>query len=136
MLHWFAKRLNELHKEDRKGEKGFTLIELLVVVIIIGILAAITIPTFLAQRDKAQSSAAKANVRTAATAEQAAYTDTGSYVAVSALGPYGFNAAGAEPAVTGGVLAADPKQYCVASSGGGTSWKMTQALGAPQTGTC
>ncbi len=34
MLQFFGKRLNELHKDDRKGEKGFTLIELLVVVII------------------------------------------------------------------------------------------------------
>jgi type IV pilus assembly protein PilA len=70
MLHTLRRRAEE--------EKGFTLIELLVVILIIGILAAIAIPAFLNQRNKAYDSAAKSNLRTAATAEETYATDNNS----------------------------------------------------------
>jgi type IV pilus assembly protein PilA len=72
-----------LHKLRARAqdEKGFTLIELLVVILIIGILAAIALPAFLNQREKAQDSAAKSGVRTAQTAMETYYTDNQTYVA-------------------------------------------------------
>ena len=67
-----------------RDERGFTLIELLVVVLIIGILAAIAIPSFLNQKGKANDASAKELARTAqTTAETFATENNGIYTGLS-----------------------------------------------------
>jgi type IV pilus assembly protein PilA len=62
-----------------QDDKGFTLIELMVVVLIIAILIAIAIPTFLGLRERAQDRAAQAELRDGLTAAKAFYTDDETY---------------------------------------------------------
>jgi prepilin-type N-terminal cleavage/methylation domain-containing protein len=72
---------NRIARSEAEG--GFTLIELLVVIIIIGILLAVAVPSYLGFRDRANNNAAKANVRAAIPAAEAFYSDNGTYVGMT-----------------------------------------------------
>jgi type IV pilus assembly protein PilA len=68
-----------IHDRLNRDEKGFTLIELMVVVLIIAILIAIAIPTFLGARQRAQDKQAQSNLRNALVTEDEFYTDNQAY---------------------------------------------------------
>ncbi len=90
----------------RNDERGFTLIELLVVVIIIGILAAIAIPTFLNQRKKGWESAVKSDLRNHAIVMETHLTDAGTYVGSP-------DPAASSPDVTVTVPVKTVETYCI-----------------------
>ena len=106
---------------DGNCEQGFTLIELLVVIIIIGILLAIAVPSYLGFRDRAANNAAKANLRAALPSAEAYYADNATYVGMNKAALVAIDSGVSD---TLKVTAVTATTYTMCDSPSGKAWQV------------
>jgi type IV pilus assembly protein PilA len=127
--------LTKMRERLAKEEGGFTLIELLVVLVIIAVLLAIAVPSYLGFKDRAERRAAASNVRAAVPSVEAYYSDQSPNTYV------GMTLANLQAIDAGIKLAGDPTllsatSYCISSTVGSYTYNKQGPGGAITTAAC
>jgi type IV pilus assembly protein PilA len=102
-------------------EEGFTLIELLIVIVIIGILLAIAVPSYLGFKDRANKRAAQSDLREAIPVAEAYYSDKGAYTGMTTGAMLSIDS-GLSDKVSVGALSAGG--YCLSATVGNAIWSV------------
>ena len=101
-------------------QEGFTLIELLIVIVIIGILLAIAVPSYLGFKDRANKRAVQSDLRAALPTAEAYYSDKGHYTGLTVAKMASIDTGLASDVVTINGLSSGG--YCLTGSKGGQNW--------------
>jgi type IV pilus assembly protein PilA len=126
--------LSKMRQRLAKEESGFTLIELLVVLVIIAVLLAIAVPSYLGFKDRAEKRAAQSNVRSAIPAAEAWYSDKGSYTGMTQPLLKASYDAGISSTVS--VISAGAGAYCLKSTVNNKNYYVSGPGGAVTTTAC
>src|SRR5262245_5330021 len=119
-------------KQRLASDEGFTLIELLVVIVILGILLAIAVPSYLGFKDRAEASAARSNVRAAVPAVEAYYSDNGKYTGMTTAILKANYDAGVK---INGLSGLSTTSYCISATQGSHTFKKVGPSGVITSGT-
>jgi len=110
------------HRLDASDERGVTVVEMLVVIILIGLMLAVAVPSYLGFRERAATSTTKAHLREALPAAAVYHASKGTYVGMNSL-----TLVATDPRVSQTLTVASAKksQFCLTDTVNGVTWSVT-----------